>query len=188
VDAKDIDIGNLYLSDAQQSFREYKRLAEGAFSQITAEEWFTSVDEEANSIAAIVKHMAGNMRSRFTDFLTSDGEKPGRDRDQEFVIDSSTTPVELKQWWESGWDCVFRAAESLTPADLNSTIYIRGKAQTVLRAINRQLLHYSYHTGQIVFLAKHFRGNEWKSLTVPKGQSALAGRTIEKALEDRRNS
>jgi hypothetical protein len=185
MDSNDIQIGNLYLGDAQRSFREYKRLAEGAFAQLHGEDWFTCIDPEANSIAVIVKHLAGNMRSRFTDFLTTDGEKPDRNRDQEFVLDSSTTPDQVLAWWESGWSCVFQALESLQPADLTRTVFIRGQQHTVLRAINRQLLHYAHHIGQIVFLAKHFRGAGWKSLSIPKGQSATLGVQAEKAHRER---
>jgi hypothetical protein len=164
-----------YLEEARRCFREYKRLAEGAFAQLQAGDWLRQMDPEANSIATIVKHLAGNMRSRWTDFLTSDGEKPDRNRDQEFVLDSSTTPEQIKGWWESGWQCVFQAMDPLQENDLARTVKIRGHEHTVLQAVNRQVTHYAYHVGQIVFLAKHFRSTEWKSLTIPKGQSALAG-------------
>lgn len=175
-----------YLDEARRAFREYKRLAEGAFAQLRQEDWLRTIDSEANSIATIVKHMAGNMRSRWTDFLTSDGEKPERNRDQEFVLDSSTTPEQVKGWWEAGWQCVFQAMDPLQEEDLARTVQIRGHNHTVLQAVNRQVTHYAYHVGQIVFLAKHFRGAEWKSLTIPKGQSALAGVQAEAARKAKR--
>ena len=171
----DSQIGTLYLDDALQSFRQYKRLAEMAFAQLRPEDWFTCIDPEANSIALIVKHLSGNMHSRFTDFLTTDGEKPDRNRDQEFILDTSATPEQILAWWESGWNCVFGALKALKTEDLQRSVSIRGQQYTVLRAINRQLLHYAHHIGQIVFLAKHFRGTDWKSLSIPKGQSATMG-------------
>jgi uncharacterized damage-inducible protein DinB len=174
-----------YLDEARRCFREYKRLAEGAFAQLRSEEWLRTIDSEANSVGAIVKHMAGNMRSRWADFLTSDGEKPDRNRDQEFVLDSSTTPEQIKGWWEAGWQCVFQAMEPLQENDLARTVRIRGHEHTVLQAVNRQITHYAYHVGQIVLLAKHFRGEEWKSLTIPKGQSAMAGVQAEAARRAR---
>jgi hypothetical protein len=174
-----------YLDEARRSFREYKLLAEGAFAQLLPDEWLRSIDSEANSIGAIVKHMAGNMRSRWTDFLTSDGEKPDRNRDQEFVLDSSTTPDQVRNWWDTGWQCVFQAMDPLGEDDLARTVRIRGHEYTVLQAVNRQVTHYAYHVGQIVFLTKHFRGVEWKSLTIPKGQSAQAGIQVEAARRAR---
>jgi uncharacterized damage-inducible protein DinB len=174
-----------YLDEARRCFREYKRLAEGTFVQLRPEEWLRTIDSEANSVGAIVKHMAGNMRSRWTDFLTSDGEKPDRNRDQEFVLDSSTTPEQIRGWWEAGWQCVFQAVEPLREEDLARMVHIRGHEHTVLQAVNRQITHYAYHVGQIVLLAKHFRGAEWKSLTIPKGQSAMAGVQAEAARRAR---
>jgi hypothetical protein len=174
-----------YLDEARRSFREYKLLGEGAFAQLLPNEWPRTIDSEANSIAAIVKHMAGNMRSRWTDFLTSDGEKPDRNRDQEFLLDSSTTPEQIKTWWETGWQCVFHTLESLNENDLARTVRIRGQEYSVLQAVNRQVTHYAYHVGQIVFLTKHFRGAEWKSLTIPKGKSVQAGAQMEAARRGR---
>ena len=165
----------MYLAEARRNFHQYKRLAEKAFGQLHHDHWFICLDPEANSIALIVKHIAGNMRSRFTDFLTTDGEKPDRNRDQEFVLEAATTPEQVLAWWEAGWSCVFQALDALTPEDLIRIVFIRGQEHTVLAAINRQLLHYAYHIGQIVFLAKHLRGGEWKSLSIPRGQSAMAG-------------
>jgi hypothetical protein len=160
-----------YLDEALRSLRGHKRLAEGAMTQVTDEEFFRQLDPEANSIAIIVKHMAGNMRSRFTDFLTTDGEKPDRKRDQEFLLDAGTTRAEVMRWWESGWDCVFAAIQPLRPEDLGRTVTIRGDAHSALMAIHRQVAHYAYHVGQIVLLAKHMRGTEWKFLSIPRGKS-----------------
>lgn len=170
-----------YVQEAVRAFREYKKHAEGAFAQLRPEDWLRLIDPEANSIAIIVKHMAGNMRSRWTNFLTSDGEKPNRDRDSEFVLDSSTRPEQIMEWWETGWKFVFAAVEPLTADDLSKKITIRGREHTVLQAINRQLMHYAEHIGQIILLAKHYRGAEWKTLSIPKGQSAKVGVAAEKA-------
>jgi len=160
-----------YLEDSIALFRYYKKLAEGAMTQVTDEQLLTLLDEEMNSIAQIVKHMAGNMRSRWTDFLTTDGEKPDRDRDSEFVNPPATRKA-LMEVWESGWNRVFGALEPLSDADLGRIVKIRGEAHSVMQAINRQLAHYAYHCGQIVFLAKHLQHAQWKSLSVPRGQSA----------------
>ncbi len=178
----DSHLGTLYLEDARFGFQQYKHLAERAFAQLHHDHWFICLDPEANSIALIVKHMSGNMRSRFTDFLTSDGEKPERNRDREFVLDSATTSEQVLAWWEAGWSCVFHALDGLTPEDLTRTVFIRGQEHTVLRAINRQLLHYAHHIGQIVFMVKHLRGTEWKSLSIPKGQSETMGVQAEVAF------
>jgi len=161
-----------YLEEARRNFRSSKRLAEGAMAQLRDQEFFFAPDAESNSVALIVQHMAGNMRSRWTDFLTGDGEKPDRNRDREFILDAGATQADVMRWWEQGWSCVFDALGALQPEDVARTIYIRGQAHTVLQAINRQLTHYAYHVGQVVFLAKHIRGGEWKSLSIPKGQSA----------------
>jgi uncharacterized damage-inducible protein DinB len=167
----DDSVGRNYLDDALANLRDYKRLSEKACAQVSDEEFFTVPDEESNSIGVIIKHMAGNMISRWTDFLTSDGEKPDRRRDMEFVLGPETTRDELLAYWERGWAKVFEAVEPLQPADLSRLVYIRGKAHTVLEAINRQLTHYAYHTGQIVFLAKHLRSTEWQTLSIPRGAS-----------------
>jgi hypothetical protein len=163
--------GSHYLDEVRRQFRGHKRLAEGAIVQLKDEELFIALDPEANSIAVIMKHIAGNMRSRFTDFLTTDGEKPDRRRDQEFEIDVRTTRAEVMRWWEEGWERVFSAIEALKPEDVMRTVKIRGEVHTVLQAINRQVAHYAYHIGQIVFLAKHFRSGDWKSLSIPRGKS-----------------
>jgi len=165
-------ITQLYLDDIRASFRAYKKLAEKGLAQIKDEEYFVTLDEESNSVAVIMKHMAGNMISRWTDFLTSDGEKTDRNRDQEFVIAAGTTKDEVFASWEQGWSCLLNTVESLQPADLDKEIFIRGKAHSVVQAINRQMTHYAYHIGQIVFLAKHIRSTEWKSLSVPRNSSA----------------
>ena len=159
-----------YLEDSLSLFRYYKSLAERAMAQVTDEQLLAVMDSEMNCIAVIVKHMAGSMRSRWTDFLTSDGEKPDRNRDAEFV-DPPSTREALFALWEDGWQCVFRALEPLSDQDLQRSVTIRGEAHSVMQAINRQLAHYSYHCGQIVFLAKHFKTREWQSLSVHRGQS-----------------
>src|SRR5579872_6181435 len=159
-----------YLLSAIKRFEYYKMLGEGAFDQLTDEQLFWSYNEDSNSIATIVKHLHGNMLSRWTDFLTSDGEKEWRKRDNEF-IDDSVTKANMIARWEDGWKCVFDVMASLTPEDVGKTIYIRKEPHTVMQAINRQLTHYAYHVGQIVYLAKAIRSAGWKSLSVPKGKS-----------------
>jgi hypothetical protein len=161
------DINSAYLQEARRSLLAHKRLAEGALAQVTDEEFFRRLDTDSNSLALLVKHIAGNMRSRWTDFLTSDGEKPDRYREQEFE-DSAVTRAELMRSWERGWELLSSALDSLTPEDLGRMVSIRGEAYSVLKAINVAAMHYAYHAGQIAFLAKHFRGAEWKSLSVPK--------------------
>lgn len=161
-----------YLEDSIASLRAYRKLAEKALDQLTDEEFFVTLDEEANSVAVIMKHMAGNMFSRWTDFLTTDGEKPNRNRDMEFVIEPDTSKTAVLDYWQRGWQCVFDALEPLTAEDLGKTVMIRGESHTVIQAINRQLMHYANHIGQIVFLAKHFRSTQWKSLSVPRNRSA----------------
>jgi hypothetical protein len=166
-----------YIQDSLAVFRAYKRLAEGAMVQLTDQQLFVTLDPEANSIAIIVKHMVGNMCSRWTDFLTTDGEKPDRNRDQEFV-DPASTREELLSAWESGWLCVFQAIEPLTDDDLGRKVTTRGEAHSVMQAINRQLAHYPMHVGQIVFLAKHLAGDRWQSLSVPRNKSAEFNRKV----------
>lgn len=161
-----------YHEDAVKALRAYKKLAEKAVAQLKEEEFFVTLDDEANSVAVVMKHMAGNMFSRWTDFLTSDGEKPNRNRDMEFVIEPQTTKDDVLAYWERGWQCVFDAVEPLRPEDFDKTVMIRGEKHTIVQAINRQLMHYAYHIGQIVFLAKHFRSAEWKSLSIPRNKSA----------------
>jgi hypothetical protein len=160
-----------YLKDCVALFHYYKNLGERAMAQVADEQLFTALDAEANSIALVVKHMTGNMRSRWTDFLSSDGEKPGRNRDAEFIDPPATREALLKEW-EDGWGLLFATLESLTEDDLSRTVTIRGEAHSVMQAINRQLAHYPYHVGQIVFLAKHFACDCWQSLSVPRNKSA----------------
>jgi hypothetical protein len=166
-----------YLKDSVDLLRYYKKLAERAMDQVADEQLYATLDDEANSIAVVVKHMAGNMRSRWTDFLTSDGEKPDRNRDSEFV-DPPATRAALLQMWEDGWSRVFAALEPISDADLGRTITIRGEAHSVMQAINRQVAHYSHHIGQIVLLAKHFAGDKWQSLSIPKNTSAEFNRKV----------
>jgi uncharacterized protein DUF1572 len=159
-----------YLEDSIAVFRQYKTLTERAIEQVKDEDLVRELDGENNCIAVIVKHMAGNMRSRFRDFLTTDGEKPDRNRDSEFV-DPPQSREALMKLWEDGWNYVFGALEPLSDADLTRTVTIRGEAHSVMQAINRQVGHYSYHCGQIVLLAKHFQHEHWKPLTIPRGMS-----------------
>lgn len=166
----DTEIGRTYLDEVRRQFRGYKRMAEGAIEQCSDNELFRQLDAESNSIAILVQHITGNQRSRFTDFLTSDGEKPDRNRDSEFEPLVKTRD-ELMKRWEAGWEIVFRTLESVTPKDLVKDVTIRGESYSALRAINRQIAHYSSHIGQIVFLAKHYRSAEWKTLSIPRGKS-----------------
>ena len=166
-----INIVENYHKDALQSFRNYKKMAERAIEQVSDEEFFRTIDAESNSIAIIVKHIAGNLHSRWRDFLTSDGEKPHRNRDTEFELIADTRES-LMQFWETGWQTLFDNIEPLTEDDFAKTITIRGEPHTIVEAINRQLTHYSYHIGQIVFLAKHSKSSEWKTLSVPRNRSA----------------
>ncbi|HXH49269.1 MAG TPA: DUF1572 family protein [Terriglobia bacterium] len=160
-----------YLKDSLDLLRQYKRLAERAMDQIPDEAFAKSLDAESNSIAIIVKHLAGNMRSRFSDFLTSDGEKPDRNRETEFEAPPQTR-AEVMEMWETGWGYVFGALTPLSDADLARTVLIRTEPHSVMQAINRQIGHYCSHIGQIIYLAKHFAGNDWKAVTVPRGKSA----------------
>jgi Protein of unknown function (DUF1572) len=165
------DFRTLYIDEAFRSLRGHKRLADGAIAQLSDEQFFAVPDPESNSVAIIVKHLAGNMRSRFTDFLNSDGEKPDRNRDREFVMHNDAKREEVLVSWEQNWQLVFETLNSLHAEDLERTVTIRGEPHSLLQAINRQVVHYAYHVGQIVFLAKYWRGAEWKTLSVPKGQS-----------------
>lgn len=160
-----------YLPDALESFRSYKKLAEKAIAQVDDEEFFRLIDREANSIAVIVKHLAGNLRSRYTDFLTTDGEKPERNRDAEFES-SGEKRSDVMRFWENGWRVLFAALESLGAADLEKKARIRGEEFTVAKAVSRSLTHAAYHIGQITLLAKHFRSSEWQTLSIPKNKSA----------------
>ncbi len=168
----DQSIGENFLEHARQTFRDYKKLGERALQQLSDEDFFRTVDEESNSIAVIMKHLAGNMLSRWTDFLTADGEKPDRQRDMEFVMLPETTRADMLAYWERGWKCTFDALEALTADDLLRVVTIRGQDHTVVQAITRQIAHYASHVGQMVYLAKHFKAGDWQSLSVPKNKSA----------------
>ena len=174
-----------YVKDSIDLLRQYKRLAENAMAQIPDDAFGRSLDAESNSIATIVKHLAGNMRSRFTDFLTSDGEKPDRNRDTEFEAPPETR-AETMAMWETGWQCVFHALTPLSDADLGKTVVIRTEPHSVIQAINRQIGHYCSHIGQIVYLAKHLAGDQWKAITIPRGKSAeFAARVAKGDLSQR---
>jgi len=165
------DFATHYLDEARRQMRGQKRMGEGAMAQLRDEDFFVTLDPESNSVAIVVKHLAGNMRSRFTDLLTSDGEKPDRFRDREFELTATTTRSDVMRWWDEGWACVLSAVEALNPEDVTRTVTIRNEPHTVLQAINRQIAHYAQHIGQIVFLAKHLRSTEWKTLSIPRGKS-----------------
>jgi len=167
-----------YVEDSIEIFRYYKKLAEHAMEQVSDDQLLAVLDDEMNSIALIVKHMSGNMRSRWTDFLTTDGEKPDRSRDAEFS-DAPATREALIEMWEDGWQRLLGTLESLSDTDLGRTITIRGEAHSVMQAINRQVAHYSYHCGQIVFLAKHLCAGRWTTLSVPRGKSAEFTRRVQ---------
>jgi hypothetical protein len=161
-----------YLRDVVRTFENYKQLAEKALAQVTDDQLHASLDDpESNTIAVIVKHVGGNLRSRFSDFLTSDGEKPDRNRDTEFEMPERATRAQVMAGWNAGWDAALGTIEALKPADLDRTVHIRGEAFLVVEALNRSLGHTSMHVGQIVLLAKHLAGAGWKNLSVPRGQS-----------------
>ena len=162
----------LYLQDTRRQFRALKKQADRALAQVTVDDWFVTLDAESNNLAVIVKHVAGNLRSRWTDIFHSDGEKPDRNREAEFVIEAGETKEVLQAQWEDGWRCLFETLEALSADDLGRTILIRNEPHSVLEAINRQLTHYAGHVGQIVFLAKHLAADHWQSLSIPRGQSA----------------
>jgi Protein of unknown function (DUF1572) len=177
-----------YLENIILEFGLLKKQAERAIAQLDDQELFVSIDAESNSVATIVKHLAGNMRSRWVDFLTSDGEKADRFRDQEFELDAAVTREVVMQWWETGWGHLFHALGNLSPDDVLRKVIIRQEPHTVLQAINRQLTHYATHIGQIVFLTKHLKSSTWKTLSVPRGQSEQFNRRmIEKSKKEREN-
>jgi hypothetical protein len=176
-------IGAHYLQDVLRTFRDYKKLAERAFEQVDEADFFRTIDQESNSIAVNLKHLAGNMLSRWTDFLTADGEKPERNRDMEFVMLPGTTKADIIAYWNDGWKCTFAAVEPLTADDLMRTITIRGQDHTVVQAINRQIAHYAYHVGQIVYLAKHFKARDWQTLSVPRNRSAEFNNFLEEKMK-----
>ena len=164
-------IGSRYLTDIVRTYRNYKTLADAALAQVSDADLHTLLDPDANSIAVIVKHLSGNLRSRFSDFLTSDGEKPFRDRDGEFEMPDAASREVMLAWWEEAWGVTLASLQSLTPDDLERTVVIRKEPFVVLEAVNRLATHTAYHVGQIVLLAKHAAGPQWKSLSIPKGQS-----------------
>ena len=165
------DLGLPYLDEIRRQLRGHKRMAESAMAQLEDKGFFTAIDPESNSVAILVKHIAGNARSRFTDFLTTDGEKPERFRDQEFEISANTTREEVMRWWEEGWSQAFSTLDSLKPEDVSRTVTVRQEPHTVMQALNRALAHYAQHIGQIVFRSKHLRSSEWKTLSIPRGKS-----------------
>jgi len=161
-----------YLHDLARTFRYYKKLGDGALAQVTDEDLHTLVDPDANSIAIVMQHVAGNLRSRFTDFLTADGEKPDRNRDGEFEMPAAASRAEVLKWWQTAFGVALASIEALKPEDLDRTIYIRREPFLVVEALNRSITHTAYHVGQIVYVARHLAGPAWKSLSIPKGQSA----------------
>ena len=161
-----------YLSSITKQFEYYKSLGDKTFDQLSFDEMLWQSDADSNSVSILVKHIVGNMLSRWTNFLTEDGEKAWRNRDDEFISDFASKE-EIIAAWESGWFCLFKAIKPLKPEDLESIIYIRNGGHTVTEAINRQLAHYTYHIGQIVFLGKLLKGGDWKSLSIPKGDSSI---------------
>jgi hypothetical protein len=165
-------MGESYVQLVIREFKRLQSLGDGAISQLSHEQFFASPSPGDNSVAVIVKHVGGNLLSRWTDFLTSDGEKPGRDRDTEFRITPSDSRDQLLQRWTHGWAALFDALTPLQDSDMTRVVTIRGEPLTVLQAVNRQLTHYAYHVGQIVYVAKHYRGPEWRSLSIPLGRSA----------------
>ena len=169
--ATDTSIGTIVLEDTALTFQRQKELAERAMAQIDDDQFFRAIDAESNSVAVIVKHVGGNLRSRWTDFLTTDGEKPDRDRDNEFVVADSADRAAIMATWVSGWETLFSTVATLRPVDLAATVTIRGEQMTAVAAMHRALAHVSQHVGQIVFLAKHLRSSSWKTLSIPRGQS-----------------
>lgn len=165
------ELASQYLDEIGRQLRGHKRMAEAAMAQLQDKDLFAVIDPESNSIALLVKHIAGNARSRFTDFLTTDGEKADRFRDREFELSGEMSREELMRVWEQGWMCVFSTIDSLRPEDVLRTVRIRQESHTVMQALNRALAHYAQHIGQIVFLAKHLRSSEWKVLSIPRGKS-----------------
>jgi hypothetical protein len=165
-------VANHYLETVRTTFQKQKALAEKAFVQLEPQQFHVALDAESNSIAIIIKHMAGNMRSRWRDFLTSDGEKRDRNRDSEFISGKETLD-ELMQTWETGWQEVFHSLATVRPQDLLKTITIRAQPHTVLGAIERQVDHYAYHVGQVIFLAKHLKSEQWQTLSVARGHSKM---------------
>jgi hypothetical protein len=172
------DFRSDYLSDMRRQFAKLRDMAERAMVQVDDDAFVKVLDADGNSIATIVKHISGNLRSRCTDFLTIDGEKPSRNRDGEFLLQTGDTRAQLLAEWAAAWDLLASTVESLTPEDLHRTIYVRGEAHGVGQAINRHLAHLAYHVGQIVLLAKHWLGDEWRTLSIPRGESEAFNRSF----------
>lgn len=176
------DFRSQYLRDIARTYRNYKVLGERAIAQVSDADLHALLDADANSIAIVIKHLSGNLRSRFTDMLTTDGEKPTRNRDAEFEMPDQASRVEMLQWWEASWKVTFDTIDALTPADLDRTVYVRSEAFLVVESLNRLATHTAYHVGQIVFLAKHFAGPKWTSLSIPKGRSSEAKGEFKKGI------
>lgn len=172
----------IYLRDIARTYRNYKTLGERAIAQVSDDDLLTRLDDESNSIATIVKHLAGNLRSRFTDYLTSDGEKPTRNRDAEFEMPDPASRDQIVEWWDSSWEIALASIDALTPADLERTVHIREEAFVVVESLDRLATHAAYHVGQIVFLAKHFAGSRWTSLSIPRNRSAAARGEFKKGI------
>ena len=167
-----MDIAAHYLDDIRAQFRHQKKLAEDAIAQLSDADLFHALDDESNSVAIVMRHVGGNLRSRFTDFLTSDGEKPDRDRDSEFEVPGGTTRETIVAGWDAGFARLFTAIDALAVPDLSREVTIRGVPHTVVQALDRALTHLAYHAGQIVFLAKHLRGSQWRTLSLPRRKAA----------------
>jgi hypothetical protein len=169
-------LADAYFRNIVRTYRTYREMAERAIEQVPSDDDLNrELDESSNSIAVIVKHMSGNLRSRFRDFLTSDGEKPDRNRDSEFESDERVSREQLLRWWKEGWDIAMKSIEALSADDLERTVRIRGEELLVVEALNRSVTHAAYHVGQIVYLARHFASPNWKTLSIPKGRSTEAG-------------
>lgn len=176
-------LGSTLLQSISAVFHKQKKLGERALAQLSDDQLFDVLDAEANSVAAIVKHLHGNMRSRWSDFLTTDGEKPDRQRDAEFIVsDSERTRGTVLDWWNAGWGYLLNAIESLTPSDLEAQVVIRGEKMPAIAAILRQVDHYGQHVGQIILLAKHVKGPAWRTLSIPRGKSAEFEAEFRKSL------
>jgi len=177
------DFAHQYLTNAAVEFRKLRSLADRALAQVGDDDLFATLDAESNSLAVLMQHVGGNLRSRFRDFLTSDGEKPDRDRDAEFVVAPGTTRADLLAVWESGWTTLLDSVEALVPADVGRTITIRGEPHSLVQALERALSHLAYHVGQIVLLAKHARSRDWQTLSVPRGGSVDFNRKLAERKE-----
>jgi hypothetical protein len=177
------DFGDHYVENVAVEMRKLKTLADRAIAQVRDEDLTAALDPESNSLAVLMRHVGGNLRSRFRDFLISDGEKPDRDRDSEFVAPEGTTRADLRAVWETGWTTLLDSVDALLPADLEKTVTIRGEPHSLIQALERALVHLAYHVGQIVFLAKHLQGSAWKTLSIPRGASAELNRRLAEKAE-----